>query len=110
MTPAGMFTNETEDKPTTDRRRSAPVQVKLRRVHAHLSKPYPPDGTDKVWWERLKIALGTTSSAFVNASLIQLQAASQLPCGGISETGVNTALALIEAAEPRDEIEGALAV
>jgi hypothetical protein len=108
MTVAGILTTET--KPTAYRRRSAPVRVKLRRVHAHLSKPYPPDGADKVWWERLKIALGTTSSAFVNASLIQLQLASQLPGGGVSEIGVNTALALIEAARPRDEVEGALAV
>jgi hypothetical protein len=67
MTPAGMLTTETEGKPTADRRRSTPVRVKLRRVNAHLSKPYPPDAADKVWWERLKIALGTTSSAFVKA-------------------------------------------
>ena len=50
------------------------------------------------------------SSDFVDASLLQLQAAAQLPCGGISETATNAALALIEAAAPRNEIEGALAV
>ena len=50
------------------------------------------------------------SSAFVNASLLQLQAAAQLPFGGISETATNAALALIEAAAPRNEVEGALAV
>ena len=33
-----------------------------------------------------------------------------MPGGGISEIAVNSALALIEAAEPRDEIEGALAL
>jgi hypothetical protein len=93
-----------------DRSRPPPVRVKLRRVHAHLSKPYPPDGAEKVWWDRLKNALGTTSSAFVSASLIQLQTASQLPCGGVSEMGVNAALAVVEAAKPKDEIEGALAV
>ena len=49
-------------------------------------------------------------SAFVNASLLQLQAAAQLPSGGISETATNAALALIEAAAPRNEVEGALAV
>jgi hypothetical protein len=41
---------------------------------------------------------------------LQLQAAAQLPCGGISETATNAALALIEGAAPRNEIEGALAV
>jgi len=54
--------------------------------------------------------MGTTSSAFVNASMLQLQAAARLPCSGISETGMNAALAMIEAAAPRDGIEGALAV
>jgi hypothetical protein len=83
-----------------------PVRVKLRRVNANLAT----DGESKVWWRRLKKALGTTSSDFVNASLLQLQAAAQLPCGGISEPATNAALALIEAAAPRNEIEGALAV
>ena len=41
--------------------------------------------------ERLKRALGTSSSAFVNSSLVQLQAAARLPFGGISETAVNAA-------------------
>jgi hypothetical protein len=87
-----------------------PVSVKLRPVNANLAKAYPPDGEGKVWWHRLRSALGTTSSAFVNASLFQLQAAARLPCSGISEIAVNAALAMIEAAAPRDEIEGALAV
>ena len=70
----------------------------------------PPDGENKIWWARLKRALGTNSSDVVNASLLQLQAAANLPSGGISEVGMNAALALIEGAAPRDEIEGALAV
>jgi hypothetical protein len=75
-----------------------------------VAKTYPPDGDSAAWWDRLKAALGTTSSDFVNASLFQLQRAAQLPCGGISDIGVNAALAMIEAAAPKDEIEGALAV
>ena len=59
----------------------------------------------------LNKALGTTSSAFVNASLFQLQGAARSPFGaGISETHMNAALAMIVAAAPKDEIEGALAV
>src|SRR5580693_4898054 len=88
----------------------SPVRVKLRRVNANLAKPYPPDGESKVWWKRLKKALGTKSSDFVNASLLELQAAANLPFGGISEVGMNVALALIEGVAPRNEIEGALAV
>jgi hypothetical protein len=96
--------------PTANQPGRLPVRVKLRRVNANLATAYPPDGESKVWWRRLKKALGTMSSAFVNASLLQLQAAAQLPSGAISETATNAALALIEAAAPRNEIEGALAV
>ncbi len=87
-----------------------PVRVKLRRINANCAKNYPPDGENKAWWRRLKKALGTTSSDFVNASLSQLQAAARLPFSGVSEVAVNAALAMIEAAAPKDEIEGALAV
>ncbi len=87
-----------------------PVRVKLRRINANCAKNYPPDGETKVWWTRLKKALGTSSSDFVNASLSQLQAAARLPFSGVSEVGVNAALAMIEGAAPKDEIEGALAV
>ena len=87
-----------------------PVRVKLRRINASLAQTYPPDGESKVWWKRLKKALGTKSSDFVNASLLELQAAAHLPFGGISEVGMNAALALIEGAAPRNEVEGALAV
>jgi hypothetical protein len=49
------------------------------------------------------------SSAFVNASLAQLQAAARLPCSGVSETALNAALAMVAAAAPKDG-EGALAI
>jgi hypothetical protein len=80
------------------------------RTGAFLEKVYPPDGESEIWWERLNKALGTVSSDFVNASLFQLQAAARSPFGRISETNLNAALALITAAAPKDEIEGALAV
>ena len=90
--------------------RPPPVRVKLQRINAGLAKAHPPDGNGKVWWARLKKALGTSTTAFVGASLLQLQAAARLHDGSISEIGMNSALALIEAAEPRNEIEGALAL
>ena len=85
-------------KPLTPRTR-----VRLRRINSDYSKPYPPDGEHRQWWERLKAALGTSSSDFVNATLVQIQNASRMPSGGISETSVNAVLALIEAAEPKNE-------
>lgn len=86
------------------------ARVKLRRVDCNFSKPYPPDGQGKLWWERLKRALGTTSSDFINATLVQIQNASRLPSGGISETSVNAVLAFIEGAAPKDEVEAPLAI
>jgi hypothetical protein len=71
---------------------------------------YPPDGERKRWWEALKSALGTASSSFVNVSLLQLQSAARLPEGPLLEASMNAALAMIEAAAPQNEIEGALAV
>jgi hypothetical protein len=86
------------------------TRVKLKRINSDFSKPYPPDGDQRRWWDRLKAALGTTSSDFVNATLVQIQNASRMPSGGISETSVNAVLAIIEAAEPKNEIEAALAI
>ncbi len=90
--------------------RQPPVRVRTQRITASSARHYPPDGERKIWWGRLKKALGTTSSDFVNASLFQLQAAARLPCGGISEIAMNAALAMIDAAAPQNEIEGALGV
>ena len=90
--------------------RRPPVRVRTRRITASFAKLYPPDGEGKIWWGRLKKALGTGSSDFVNASLHQLQAAAQLPGSGISETGINAALAMIEGFAPQNEVEAALAV
>src|SRR5271169_3107092 len=96
----------------TDRKtnRNPPVRVKLVRPDAYVSQTYPPDGDGENWWARLNAALGTLSSDFVNASLLQLQTAARSPLGKISETAINAALAMIEAAAPKDELEGALAV
>jgi hypothetical protein len=87
-----------------------PVRVRLRRINPNLVRAYPRDGEGKAWWKRLKKALGTRSSDFVNASVAQLEAAARLPSGVPSDLGLNAALAMIEAAAPKDEIEGALAV
>ena len=88
----------------------APVKVRLKRVNCDQAIPYPPDGQTREWWHRLKNAFGTSSSAFVEASLYQLIAAARLPNSGICEIAVNASLAFIEAAKPRDEIECALVI
>lgn len=90
--------------------RKRPVRVRLQRIHADLARSYPPQEGAKEWWERLKAAMGTASSDFVNATLFQLQSAARLPSGGISEIGVNAALSMIETAKPDGEVEAALIV
>ena len=90
--------------------RSQPVRVRLQRINCDFAKVHPADGEGKLWWARLNKALGTSSSAFVNASLFQLKGAARLPGGGISEVALNAALALIQAVAPKDEVEAALAV
>ncbi len=90
--------------------RPPPVRVKIYRADGKIAPVHPPDGEAKLWWQRLNKALGTTSSDFVNASLFQIQSASRSPWGGVSELAMNAALAMIEAAAPKDEIEAALAV
>ena len=55
-------------------------------------------------------ACGSTSSDFISATLIQLQAAARLPNSGLSEIAVNAALAMIESEQPRGETECALVV
>jgi hypothetical protein len=102
--------NETALPAITTNSTPARARVKLREVNCNYHKPYPPAGQEKLWWDRLKTALGTTSDDFVNATLVQIQNASRLPGGGISETSVNAALAFIEGAEPKTELEAALVI
>jgi hypothetical protein len=90
--------------------RPRPVRVKLRRINASAEKAYPPACEAKEWWARLKAAMGTTSSDFVNATLVQIQNALRMPSGGISEMSVNAVLAFIEAAEPKNKMEAALVI
>jgi hypothetical protein len=88
--------------------RKAPVRVKLERVNCDVAKSLPPDGQHQAWLDRLKAALGTASMDFVDATLFQLQAAARLPNSGLSEIGVNAALALIEGEKPKGETECAI--
>ncbi len=103
-------TNRSKVRLPASRPSEARARVKLQRITCDYSRPYPPDGQEKEWWDRLMRALGTTSSAFVNATLGQIQNASRLPGGGVSETSVNAVLAFIEAAKPRDEVEAGLCI
>ncbi|UQD98213.1 hypothetical protein [Bradyrhizobium japonicum] len=90
--------------------KDSPVRVRLRRINADVAKPYPPSGDGSGWWARLKAALGTSSSDFVNATLLQLQSAARLPGSGLSEVAMNAALSFIENAKPQTEIEAALVI
>lgn len=71
-----------------------------------------PVGTERAAWRRqLKAALGTTSSAFVDAALARLMSASTLPgtYNGTS-TSISAALAIVQSMKPENELQAALAV
>jgi hypothetical protein len=104
------LTSNNPPTPVAGQRRLPPVRVKVWQNGRLLEKVHPPDGEHEKWWRRLSTALGTVSSDFTNQCLFQIQAAARSPFGGISELAINAALAMIEAAAPKDEIEGALAV
>jgi hypothetical protein len=105
-----MMTEKTRDVAIVPAIRQPPIRVKLQPIDCNVSKFHPPDGRHQDWWNRLKAAMGTASSDFVNATLFQLQAAARLPNSGLSEIAVNSALSFIEGAKPRDEIECALVI
>jgi hypothetical protein len=91
--------------------RRPPVKLKLERVNCDFGRPCPPDDVQaQEWGRRLKQAFATVSPDFIDASLSQLIMAARLPGGGLSETAVNAALAFIEGAKPRDEVEAALVI
>jgi hypothetical protein len=96
--------------PVSAQRRVPPVRIKLLRADMYEEETTSPDGEREEWWSRLNRALGTVSTDYGRASLLQPQSAARSPFGTISELAINAALALIEAAGPRDELEGALAV
>jgi hypothetical protein len=96
--------------PIAGQERLPPVRVKLLQADAYKEQTCPPDGEVKDWEARLNKALGTVSPDFVKTSLLQLQSAARSPYGTVSETAINATLAMIEAAAPRDELEGAIAV
>ena len=90
--------------------RQKPVRVGLRRLTCDAGKIYPLNEDSRIWWARLQRALGTCSSDFVNTALFQLQQAARMHNTGINAVSINAALAMIEAAAPANEIEGALAL
>lgn len=92
--------------------RVPPVRVTLVQPDAYNEQTCPPasEQDTKEWEARLNQALGTFSPDFVRTSLLQLQSAARSPYGTISETAINSALAMVEAAAPRNELEAALAV
>jgi hypothetical protein len=86
------------------------VRVKLFRINCDVSRSLPADGDRNVWIDRLKTALGSVSMDFLDLTLFQLQSAARLPNSGVSEIAVNSALAMIESEQPRNETECAIVV
>jgi len=106
-----MTEKSTNVVPLAPDQRRPPVKVKLERVNCDYGRPCPPDDAQaQEWGRRLSKVFATVSPDFIDASLSQLIMAARLPGGGLSETAVNAALAFIEGAKPRDEVEAALVI
>jgi hypothetical protein len=86
------------------------VRVGFRRINCNYGKIYPPADDRSVWWERLKKAFGTQSSDFVDLALFQIQLATRPYNLAVSEAAINTALAMIEAWQPENAAEAAIAL
>lgn len=95
-------------------------RTKARRVRAQVYKvegtidywARPPAGETRAEWiEKLRGALGSSSIAFLEACLHRLLGACTTP-GDVmpSSTSVSAALAMIEAMQPDNELQAALAV
>jgi hypothetical protein len=92
------------------RRRAPPARIKIKGIQGGVATFGSPGPNDDVWRRQLKIALGTSSDAFLDMTLHQLFYAAQLNGQGPSEMAINAAIAMIGAAAPDNEIVAALAV
>jgi hypothetical protein len=52
-----------------DRERRKTCIVHEERLNCNEAVPYPPNGQAREWWQRLRSAFGTASSAFVQGLL-----------------------------------------
>ena len=94
------------------RQKSRRVPVRVRQLDGTTRRVAQPLGLPETGWRTaLQSALGTTSQAFVEASLQRLIAAAMLPGEPVSTTvSVSAALALVQSLEPENEAQAALAI
>ncbi len=90
----------------------ARVQVLVRQEDRSVRRYAEAPDMDLVEWrEALRHAFGTTSDAFVEASLQRLVAAAMLPGEPVgTSVSVSAALALVQSLEPENEAQAALAI
>ncbi len=101
----GPLTKDRCQKPHRVPARVRQLDGTTRRVAQPLGLP------EKEWRAGLQSALGTTSEAFVEASLQRLIAAAMLPGEPVGTTlSVSAALALVQSLEPENEAQAALAI
>lgn len=87
------------------------VGARIRQVEGTRRIAEPLDLEVTEWRSTLRSALGTSSDAFVDASLQRLIAAATLPGEIVATTlSVSAALALVHSLEPENEAQAALAI
>jgi hypothetical protein len=87
------------------------VGAKIRKLEQSQRRVAEPAGLPEAEWrEALKAVLGTTSDAFVEASLQRLISAAMLPGEPVATSlSVSAALAFVQSLEPENEAQAALA-
>jgi hypothetical protein len=87
------------------------VRAKVVQVKGSVHRTYVPIDAPKDFAAGLRIALGSCSGHFIDASLRRLMAATKVPDELVATTNsLSAALALVESMEPENEIQAALAV
>lgn len=104
--------SKSENLPAITRRsrRVPPATIKIKGIQGNVVSFGSADPTDRSWHKQLKTAFGTASDEFVDMSLHHLERAARMPGDGASDMGINGAIAIIAAFDPKNEMEAALAL
>jgi hypothetical protein len=93
------------------RDRPKPVRVKVDGIEDKLCRVGPDHDDDRGWLIRLTDALGTSSEDFALGQLSALLNAAKIEATSEQQTAtINGMLAMVAGVQPRNEIEGMLAV
>jgi hypothetical protein len=90
------------------RRRLPPVRVRIKSIKGDVVSFGSPGPKDETWRKQLQAAFGSVSDDFLDTALRYLTFAACLPGQGPTEPLLNTAVSIVAAAAPKNELEAAV--